>query len=182
MRSNGLCADGRGKRPVSVPTDPRATDAWPASGLLLLEPHLASGLATTLHLPKPSGLVAPRVVRYGPKHSMLSSQMRHHVAQSVSAVTTSVGRFEPGLEAARAGPRALEARSDGGLAAATRALSLSSATRCSAARRCSAESSYFCESMQTATFLYFPGTTSAIWVRPRSSIHRQREVACAPAE
>jgi hypothetical protein len=108
--------------------------------------------------------------------------MRHHVVQSVSAVTTSVGRFATDWDSARAGRGALEARSEGALAAALRDLSLSSATRCSAARRCSAESSYFCESVQTATFLYLSGTTSAIWVRPLSFTHRQMDVAPAPFE
>ena len=98
--------------------------------------------------------------------------MRHHVVQSVASVTVSVGRFALGWDAALAGRWALEARSAGGLAAAVRALALSSATRCSAAWRCSGESSYLCESVQTATFLYFSGTTSAIWVRPLSSAHR----------
>lgn len=105
--------------------------------------------------------------------------MRHHVVQSVSAVTTSVGRFAPAWDAARGGRGAPEARSEGAWAAALRTLSLSSATRCSAARSCSGESSYFCESVQTAAFLYLSGTTSAIWVRPLSSTHRQMDVASA---
>ena len=44
-------------------TDLAFTRPWPASHQLLLGPHLGSGLATTLHLLRPSTLVAPRVVR-----------------------------------------------------------------------------------------------------------------------
>jgi hypothetical protein len=51
---------------------------------------------------------------------MLSSSMRRTVVRSVSAVTTSIGRFGPNRDAARSGRGALEARSDDGLAAASR--------------------------------------------------------------
>lgn len=45
--------------------------------------RLAGGSATTLQTSKASGLVAPRTVLNGPKHSMLSLYRRCQVLQSV---------------------------------------------------------------------------------------------------
>ena len=67
---------------VGAPLERRVRHRGAGYGIRILQ-RVGGGSGTTLQTSKASGLMPPRTVRYGPKHSMLSRYRRCQVSQSV---------------------------------------------------------------------------------------------------